>query len=806
MSNAGFEGSIGTWAAAANCAVADTAVQAHTGADSMSLTSTAAGNMSAAHCPAGSFATEMLAVTPGAQVFAAAWFRSAVSARSCQVGAAFYDAAGNALAVIYGAAVTDSASAWTQATDNELIVAPAYAAWARAIVQVLSAGAASEVHYADDVVLATQGAAFYAVTSTGSPGSGINQISFSPAVTALQAGDVAVQVGPTPVLSAVTFWAGFGSNIYYLNWARLGGRVTFSLTLTDEQGNTLSMAKTVKCAGGNSATVPTWHKIRIPLRPVNNFNFSNVAGYTLTVTNRGSNDLRYTQLYLTQMYGVPASLPVQSPNGGVVYDIAGIVGSARAPVSLQCQQPGTQTVTRTINVSGGGLWLCPYGVTSVAVRCWGAGGAGGSIVLGSGHAGGGGGGGGTAYNAAVGVTAGNTYAYNVPAGGVAGGSNPGTCAFTGDSVTVTANSGTNGTPNAVTAGTGGAAGTGGYAGGAGGAGDPGSEGGGGGSSGGSAAAGNTGQAGSAGGAGGAAVTGGGAGGHAHITVAGVSIPGLGPGGGGGGGLDSGGGRIAGGSGANGQITLTYTAPKTFQSLLIHRPPVTAPDMLCPFVAVNTDDTPNGAIQYLVPSLIAGANARFAGTYTIVAVAWAWASPTLARNITITVYEYEQPGGAVYSSSVTAAVTPNTLPAVSGLNAGYGPFVVVGELTLPIQDLPQDNLNAYFTVSVTSGQTGDAFQDILFLDTMGSTVMIASPTAYPNYYLDEPGSDRDIGLIMGSQFDRPDAISILDRAMVTGGPLSIDPNASNSALLCYAGEGPPQVQMSYFPRWWLDRYQ
>lgn len=107
--------------------------------------------------------------------------------------------------------------------------------------------------------------------------------------------------------------------------------------------------------------------------------------------------------------------------------------------------------TEVYNTAGTFDWVCPDGVTSITVECWGGGGAGGSAyrfsgATGSNHAGGGGGGGG-AYSKgnAIAVTPGLTYTVTIPAAAtnpvVQG--NPiivdGTdVSFTGDSATVTA--------------------------------------------------------------------------------------------------------------------------------------------------------------------------------------------------------------------------------------------------------------------------------------------------------------------------------------------------------------------------------
>lgn len=80
-----------------------------------------------------------------------------------------------------------------------------------------------------------------------------------------------------------------------------------------------------------------------------------------------------------------------------------------------------QAFTEVFNTEGTVNWVCPAGVTSITVECWGGGGAGGSAfrfsgATGTNHAGGGGGGGGGyAKTIAVAVTPGQTYTVTIPA-------------------------------------------------------------------------------------------------------------------------------------------------------------------------------------------------------------------------------------------------------------------------------------------------------------------------------------------------------------------------------------------------------
>ncbi|BCX47342.1 autotransporter-associated betastr and repeat-containing protein [Haloferula helveola] len=249
------------------------------------------------------------------------------------------------------------------------------------------------------------------------------------------------------------------------------------------------------------------------------------------------------------------------------------------------------------NTAGTTNWVCPPGVTSIQVECWGGGGAGGSgrkdnqTSTNSVQNGGGGGGGAYARTIAVPVTPGLSYTITIPPAAVSGSNgtttnnsgavNGGTVTFVGDSsVTVTAAGGTggrnvyvNGTNTAASAG-GGAGGTTAasvgdvkFAGGAGAAGTTGggnvSGGGGGGA--GDSSNGGAGQGGNntpaAGGAGGIVGGGNGGNGVTGATTAGSQGPGgpgQTPGGGGGGGHNLGQNTQFGGTGGLGQIVITYT--------------------------------------------------------------------------------------------------------------------------------------------------------------------------------------------------------------------------------------------------------
>lgn len=443
------------------------------------------------------------------------------------------------------------------------------------------------------------------------------------------------------------------------------------------------------------------------------------------------------------------------------------------------------------------------GTGAAAVTGGGAGGAGSSNpgFPGTGTTGGGGGGGyGAAGNnaGAAGGAGQVTLTYTVAAGSPVNGSSTvfGSTVSTGGTI-VTANGGASTPLNTVTGSSGGSgsSNTTHHSGGAGGTTGT-SNGGGGGGSGGSGSVGNVGATGGTGGAGAAAVLGGGKGANGSPTP-GVAGDSASPPGGGGGGANSTGTSVAGGTGGAGNIVVTWTPPLApFGTLVAHRPGANSPPELNPCIPIdNTADAPSG-IQYTVPSLVSGVNALFNGTYTIVLVNYIWDSPTVSRTITVTVNQFEYVGGPSYPLSVTRTITPST-DITNGI-------AIMGELTLPVKLVDPSNTSAYFTVSIADTDLNDQFLDVLLLDTQGSTVIVNIPpgNTYVNMFIDEPTSDRDLGLILGSDLDRSQAISVMDASIISGSPFYISPG--DNLFLAYTVNGAPNLAISYLNRWYLER--
>jgi len=222
---------------------------------------------------------------------------------------------------------------------------------------------------------------------------------------------------------------------------------------------------------------------------------------------------------------------------------------------------GLSQVTQTFAVSG--TWVCPAGVTSVTVECWGAGGAGSTMTL---NGVGGGGGGGAYSQKIITVSPGTSYTYTVGAGSSS--SSAGGDSWFQSATTVMAKGGSSGANNSATGATGGLSsagfGTTKYNGGNGKTGNTSGTnyGGGGGSSAGAAADGTsaTTQTGAI------APVGGGNGGDGRFSTQGNGSNGNSPGGGGGGAFRTSTLTRSGGSGANGQIKITYTP--AYQALFI----------------------------------------------------------------------------------------------------------------------------------------------------------------------------------------------------------------------------------------------
>lgn len=274
------------------------------------------------------------------------------------------------------------------------------------------------------------------------------------------------------------------------------------------------------------------------------------------------------------------------------------------------------------------------------------------------------------------------------------------------------------------------------------------------------------------------------------------------GGGGGGALGSSAAPQEGGQGAQGGLRLTWTPPlQTFNSLIVHSLGPNADPNVNPIVPIPITDVPNNT-EYAIPSVQGFLNASFNSTYTVILSNFFWNSSTSStpRQITVTINQYEYPGGPKYSYQVSKAITPAT-DSVNGL-------LSMGEVTLPVKDYVAYNDQSYFTVSINDTDSSDRFMDVLFLDTLGQSVLINIDPGQPgygqyvNFFIDEATPDRDLGFVGASMQDREHQVGVLEYTQISGGPLYIGPG--DNIFLVYSTSGAPNLSVTYAPRWYLDR--
>lgn len=302
--------------------------------------------------------------------------------------------------------------------------------------------------------------------------------------------------------------------------------------------------------------------------------------------------------------------------------------------------------------------------------------------------------------------------------------------------------------------------------------------------------------------GGAGWSGGGKGASGLTGSAGSGAAAAVPGGGGGGAAATDTSSFIGGSGGSGMLRLTWQPPlTTFNDFLIHRPGEGAKRTLCPLVTIPPNDPPDNR-EYPVPSLVAGRNAEFTGTYSVVVVNNSWNAATIGsmRRVSVTVNQYEYTNGPAVSVQATRVLTPS-----DDIINGY---VTMGEVTLPIKDYDEANDQVYYTVSIHDTDSGDSFQDVIFLDVTGQTCLVniapgtVSDGQYATFYVDEPTFDRSLGQVLGTSQGREQSVSVLDMGMLTGGPLYL--HSDENLLLVYSTGGAPNLNVTYMPRWYTDR--
>jgi hypothetical protein len=192
------------------------------------------------------------------------------------------------------------------------------------------------------------------------------------------------------------------------------------------------------------------------------------------------------------------------------------------------------------------------------------------------------------------------------------------------------------------------------------------------------------------------------------------------------------------------------------------------------------------------------NARFYGTYTVLAFWQTINTPSASRTHTVTFKQYDYPGGPSTSKSAVRTLTPNSEspPILNG-------YVAVDTITLPCRDIADDQTAAYTTVGVTSDNASDRCLDVVVVDVTGQLLVVNHATGFPNIWWDPPETDRDWGRILGSAVDRAQAVSILDsvaNGALSGGPLMVDPDGPGWLLAYSPDAGAPALTAGFWAAW------
>jgi len=159
--------------------------------------------------------------------------------------------------------------------------------------------------------------------------------------------------------------------------------------------------------------------------------------------------------------------------------------------------------------------------------------------------------------------------------------------------------------------------------------------------------------------------------------------------------------------------------------------------------------------------------------------------------------------AVSLSTPKVTITQKTGATVLGtkiLDGAMQPgnrYVDFGTVTLPLVPVADENdsVNYTFTFTPSSASWGE----LLILNVNGNIVWCSDMTAANNIWIDAPNIATGIGMVWaGSLADKTDAKSIMDKIVMSGGPLQV--KAPISRVLVYSTTSAPGIQLRYKPHW------
>ena len=269
-------------------------------------------------------------------------------------------------------------------------------------------------------------------------------------------------------MTALKLWVGLGSRYYFNHHPRGRTKTSVTYTLTDTAGQQLSWTTlTDFLAVSQNPTSPAFTPISVRIPQTNPaFNMASVASYELVMTNRGASQLlpggefRWVAVTLDALTAYPSTTIAAATTRGTVYDVHGVAGTHRAPVSITANAPPTAGTATVVTATGAGTYTSPGGALYVGATVTGGGGPGATMTV-AGIGGGGGGAEEAAEPQLPGSSAGVVIPYTVGAGG-----GPGTAGqassfgpVPGQTLVVTANGGLAAVANSPTGALGGSGST-----------------------------------------------------------------------------------------------------------------------------------------------------------------------------------------------------------------------------------------------------------------------------------------------------------------------------------------------------------
>lgn len=231
------------------------------------------------------------------------------------------------------------------------------------------------------------------------------------------------------------------------------------------------------------------------------------------------------------------------------------------------------------------------------------------------------------------------------------------------------------------------------------------------------------------------------------------------------------------------VNLALANGSTFVGFLLHRPPADQDvdaQILTSLSGASADQTVT----------IAADNARLAGTYSIVLGVSTVGSGATTTTVTVT----QKVNGTAVGS---AAVRVRTYTA--------GPHLIpVGEVTLPLYAVPDDNTTTTYDFRVQASGT-ERYTELMLLDTRGQTVYTDTDlvSARATAYVDEPSTLQSASLVYSAvSGGRTAAFSAMGHVVTSGGPMLFEPG--DNKVLAWVDTSTPSVTATYYPRWLDER--